>query len=112
MPKDDFERQMSFIIEQQAKFSVDIQKLQESQARTTEDIRKLQEAQARTVEAQERTDGMIRQLIDVNLSLVNHVGAIDERLLKLAESQVHTDRRLDALIDVVDKLTRRNGGAA
>lgn len=103
---------MTFIIDQQAKFSVDIQILREAQARTTADIQMLREAQ-------ERTDGMLRQLIDVNLSLANHVGALDERLLalderliKLADSQAHTDRRLDALIDVVDKLVRRDGGSA
>lgn len=28
---------------------------------------------------------------------------------RLTESQAHTDQRLDALIDVVDKLVRRNG---
>ncbi len=105
---------MAFIIDQQAKFSVGIQMLQEAQARTTADVQKLREAQ-------ERTDGMLRQLIDVNLSLANHVGALDEkllafderllaldeRLIRLAESGAHTDRRLDALIDVVDKLARR-----
>ena len=33
------------------------------------------------------------------------------RIQELRESGAHTDRRLDALISVVDKLTRRNSGA-
>ena len=33
----------------------------------------------------------------------------DERLRELAEAGIHTERRLDALIDTVDKLVRRNG---
>jgi len=33
----------------------------------------------------------------------------DERLRELAEAGTHTDRRLDALIDTMDKLVRRNG---
>jgi hypothetical protein len=32
-----------------------------------------------------------------------------ERMDRLAESQTHTDQRLELLIDVVDKLVRRNG---
>lgn len=34
----------------------------------------------------------------------------DPRIQELRESGAHTDRRLDALISVVDKLTRRNSG--
>lgn len=114
MPNDHIERQMSFIIEQQAKFTVDIQKLEEAQARTTVEIEKLKESQA-------HTDGMLRNLIGVSLSLANHMEASDKRLAKLgeetdrrfrelADSQASTDRRLAALIEAVDKLTRRNGG--
>ena len=104
MIDDHFKKQMNFIVEQQAKFAVDIQRLQESQ---------------------ERTDGMLRKLIDVNFSLANHVDVMDQKLEKLAnyvdvmdrkleklaESQADSDRRLDVLIDVVDKLVRRDGGS-
>jgi hypothetical protein len=34
---------------------------------------------------------------------------VDNILRQRAEAGVHTDRRLDALIDTVDKLVRRNG---
>lgn len=88
---------MQFIIEQQAKFTVDIQKLQERQEATT---------------------AMIRQLVDVSMSLAHHGEETDRRIKELTtahkeltEAQVHTDRRLDALIDVVDKIIHRNGGA-
>ncbi len=33
----------------------------------------------------------------------------DRLIRELAASGAHTDRRLDALIDVVNKLARRNG---
>jgi hypothetical protein len=33
----------------------------------------------------------------------------DELLRQRAEAGAHTERRLDALIDTVDKLVRRNG---
>ena len=96
---DNIESRMNFIIEQQAQFAVDIQLLQERQAETRE---------------------MIRQLVDVTMSLARHAEETDRRLGELgartdarlgalAEAGEHTDRRLDALIDTVDKLVRRNG---
>ena len=85
---DNIESRMNFIIEQQAQFAVDIQLLKE---RETEAL------------------GMIRQLVDVTMSLAHHGEETDRRIRELAESGAHTDRRLDALIDLVDKLTRRNG---
>jgi hypothetical protein len=96
---------MNLIIEQQAQFAVNIQLLKERQAETQ-----------RLIEADRE---MIRQLVDVTMSLARHgeetdrrirdLGVhTDERLRELAEAGVHTDRRLDALIDSVDKLARRN----
>ena len=85
----DFEKIMEFILEQQAKFAVDIQQLRESQARL--------EA------AQERTDGMVRNLVDVCMSLAHHVERLGQALSETAD-------KLNGLIDVVDKLARRDGG--
>jgi inorganic triphosphatase YgiF len=103
---DDVESRMNFIIEQQALFASDIQLLKERES-----------AALRMIEA---NTGMIRQLVDVTMSLARHAEETDERLRalgeetdrrlrELAESGTHTSRRLDGLIDVVDKLTRRNG---
>jgi hypothetical protein len=84
---DNIESRMSFIIEQQAQFTVGIQLLKERQAETRE---------------------MIRQMVDVTMSLAGHAQETDLRLRELAEAGAHTDRRLEALIDTVDKLVRRN----
>jgi len=103
---DKIESRMNFIIEQQAQFATDVQLLKERQT----------EAQ-RMIEA---NSGMIRQLVDVTMSLAHHAEDTDQplrtlgeetdrRIRELAESGGHTDRRLDALIDNVDKLVRRNG---
>ncbi|MGO9275685.1 MAG: hypothetical protein ACLQOO_36510 [Terriglobia bacterium] len=87
MPDDKFEAQMNFILEQQARFSADVQILQESQA---------------------RTDERLRQLVDVSMSLANHIEEIDQRLIRLADGlselrdfQGHSDQRLDMLADIV-----------
>ena len=103
---DNVESRMNFIIEQQARFTADVHVLQERQADAL-----------RMIEA---NSGAIRQLVDVTMSLARHAEETDRRLEEtdrrlgarieqLVESGAHTDRRLDALIDVVDKLTRRNG---
>ena len=100
------ESRMSFILDQHAQFTVDIQLLKERQADTQ-----------RLVDANRE---MIRQLVDVTMSLARHGEETDlrlrefgiqtdERLRELAEAGTHTDRRLDALIDTMDKLVRRNG---
>ena len=103
---DPIEARMNFIIEQQAQFAADIQVLKEQQG---------------------QTQRMIGQLVDVTMSLARHaeetdrglretdrrIREVDERLgarmEQLAEAQAHTDRRLDALINTVDKLVRHNG---
>lgn len=99
---DPIESRMNFIIEQQAQFTADIQILKERQT----------EAQKET----ENIKGMIRQLVDVTMSLARHGEDTDRRfkdtdqlIRELRESQAHSDRRLDALIDTVDKLVHRNG---
>ena len=103
---DNLEARMNFIIEQQAQFATDIQLLKERQA----DAQRMIEANS----------SMIRQLVDVTMSLAHHAEETDRRLRalgeetdrrlrELAESGAHTDRRLDVLIDTVDKLAHRNG---
>ena len=106
---DNIESRMSFIIEQQAQFTVDIQLLKERQAETQ-----------RLIEAERER---VRRMVDVTMSLARHgeetdprlgeLGArTDELLRQRAEAGAHTDRRLDALIDTVDKLVRRNNSRA
>ena len=92
---DNIESRRSFIIEQQAQFTVGIQLLRERQADTQ-----------RLVDADRE---MIRQLVDVTMSLAGHAQETDLRLRELADAGIHTERRLDALIDTVDKLVRHDG---
>jgi len=98
---DPIESRMNFIIEQQAQFAAHMQVLNERQAETF-----------RMIEANTR---MIGQLVDVNLSLARHLEETDRRLgariEQLAEAQTHSEYKLNALIDTVDKLVRRDGGA-
>ncbi|CAN5456940.1 hypothetical protein BH20ACI3_BH20ACI3_24050 [soil metagenome] len=49
----------------------------------------------------------INVIIDFQMQNEEKFGRNEERIAKLVEAQVHTDRRLDALIDIVRK--GRNG---
>lgn len=95
----DIESNMKFIVEQQAQFAADIQLLKERQ----------EQAQKQIDENRIR----IAQLVDVTMSLARHAEETDRRVgarfAELAETQARTDKRLNALIDTVDKLVRRNG---
>lgn len=99
---DDLKARMKFVIEQQAQFAADIQILRERQAETSRHV--------------EANTAMIRQLTDVSLSLAHHLEETDQRvgarIEQLAEAQTNTEYKLNALIDTVDKLVRRDGGAS
>jgi hypothetical protein len=95
----DFESWKANMAEQQAQFWADLRAIEANQAETARLARENREHIAR--------------LIDVCMSLANHGEETDRRLRELGEA---TDRRilelgerLDVLMDVVDKLVKRNG---
>ena len=101
MTPEEMQRTMEFIVEQQAKFTTDIQKLFESDDR-------LRESQATLTAALIRLAEIVEE---------NHKES-DRRFADLTESQKvtdeqlrHTDERLNVLINVVEKqlAARRNG---
>ena len=106
MTDEERQRTMDFIIAQQAQFSVDIQKLKES----TQELRELQKNA--TFKAN-RHDHQLDRLERV-LKLVIKAGVPERKRLReedkrLRESQAHSDKRLDALIDIIRE--QRNGKA-
>ena len=94
MSNEEFERKMAFIVEQQALFASDIERLQESQARTDQVVAQTGEIVAR-------------------LANVTHVGfnEVNAKINALVDSQIHTEENLRNLIAVVDRYFRegRNG---
>jgi chromosome segregation ATPase len=101
---DELEARMKFIIEQQAKFEVDIQLLKERQEETARAQEETAKAIAANTAAIQGNATSIRGLVDVSLSLTRLIE-------RLAEAQTNTEYKLNALIDTVDKLVRRDGGA-
>jgi ElaB/YqjD/DUF883 family membrane-anchored ribosome-binding protein len=101
MTNEEFEKQMEFIVEQQAQFTSDIQQLREAQAQ-------LQATQA-------QTEQLVGRLASVTLEGFKDVNAKIDALVdsqvRLTESQSRTDENLKNLIAVVDRYLSegRNG---
>jgi len=127
---EEFEKRMEFIVEQQAQFAADIQRLEESQAR-------LQEAQTRNEQAVSQMAGTVSRMAEsvsqimeavsqmgqavsetqrvvTRLANVTHAGFQDQSAkinalldshIRLADAQSRTDERLQAMIVKVDALT-------
>jgi len=114
MHNEEVERKMNFIVEQQAQFASDIQRLEESQARTEQVVARTTEAVAHTTEVVARTSETVVQMGDVvtRLANVTHVGFTDlnakmnvlvDAQIRTEENHVHTDEKLRDLIAVVNR---------
>ena len=83
------QRKMDFILDQLAQFASDTEHMKEAAVRITGVIERMTNALSTLADAQIRTE--------------KNFAALAENMTKLAESQAHTDRRLDALIDFVQE---------
>ena len=86
MSNEEFDRKMAFIVDHQAQFASDIQRLQESQARTDQVVAQTGEIVAR-------------------LANVTHVGfnEVNAKINVLVDSQIRTEENLRSLVAVVDR---------
>lgn len=104
MNSDEIQKKMDFIIEQQAQFTVNVQKLEEN-------LQRLEGSQENAEKRMSRLEGAI-------VSLVNIIGdsqkATDEKIKQVAETQskalAETNERLNSLIIVVERfISGKNG---
>jgi hypothetical protein len=111
MTDEERQRAMDFIVEQQAKFSVDIEQINESYRRSEHRFDRDERILKLMIKAGRRARQHMREQDEVFQEQRAHV---DEKFAALAEAQTrteesiaHTDKRLDALIDIVRE--GRNG---
>src|SRR4051812_9608657 len=100
MTDEERQRAMDFIVEQQAKHSIELDKLIESHRRAEHRF--------------DRDERILKLMIRAGRRERRTRSAADERLTKalseLAESQKHSDSKLDALVDIVRR--QQNGRTA
>ncbi len=91
----DIEKTMQFILDTQAH-------LEAVAAQHDERLTRLEASVASVTD-------LVGRLAQAELRLVERMNDLAKRVDDLAVSQAHSDQRLDALVNVVDKLVRRNG---
>lgn len=100
MTEDEMQRKMEFIVEQQAQFTTDIQKMQEAQVQ-------LQEAQAKTENVMLRLANALVTVTERQGELASEVSTMQKKtqiqIDALAERGKETDERLNALINTVER---------
>ncbi len=101
MTQDDIERNIKFIVEQQAQFVTDLHQVREVLHTHSEAITAIIGMVGRIAEAQLRTE----------TNLAEFQRRTETRFAELAEAQRETHERLNAFIVVVEKFISRNGGA-
>jgi hypothetical protein len=103
------ERNVEFIVQQQAQFGADLQQLRETQARS-------EQKWERTAEG----IGALLAIAEIHEREINELGQVqaqaqaraDEQMAENRKQMAETDERLNALINTVERIIseRRNGG--
>jgi len=111
MTDEERQRAMDFIVEQSGKNAVGIEQLLESQRKAELRLERNELRLDRDEYRLDRDERILKLMIKAGRRARQHMREQDERwecrYAELVESGAHTDRRLDALIDVVR--ANRNG---
>lgn len=107
MTNEEIQKTMEFILEQQAQFAVNIQRLQEEQLRETPRVTRLEDSFQLLVQLAETTDTRLDRHESNIGELEANMVKLEANMAVLAEAQAHSDARLSALIDIVRE--GRNG---
>ena len=96
---------MQFILKQQAQFSIDMDKARERMAESDARIIRIEGMQENTARQIEHLGSALVELTEshtrTQAALAEEHTRTQVALRELAEAQAHSDRRLDALIDIV-----------
>ncbi len=98
-----WECQHDFILEQQAKFSAGMDALRQQTEKNEREI----ENNSRQIAA---NSGKIDKRVNVCLSLAHHIERLEASHERLTEAMEQTGYKLNALIEILDKLARRQNG--
>ena len=100
MINEEMQKTMEFILEQQAQFAVNIQRLQEERIRDHPRLTRLEESFQLLVQLAQTTDTRFD-------TVESNTATLETNMAALAAAQTHSEQRLSALIDIVRE--GRNG---
>ncbi|HYG81785.1 MAG TPA: hypothetical protein VD861_15415 [Pyrinomonadaceae bacterium] len=123
MTNEEIEKTMQFILEQQAQFTSNFQKLEESLQKLEESLQKMEESRKRDaaritrleesfqllVRLAESHDERLVTLTEAQIRTNEQIAAIDEQIAAINERTAETDGRLNALIAIVERYISGRG---
>jgi phage shock protein A len=114
MTDDDFQRKADFLLNQQAQSDARLGRLEDIVTRLADAslrrITNFEEKMTALVDAQIRAEDNVSALAGNVSALSGNMDVLSGKMTELAEAQAHTDRKLNALIDIVRE--GREGGSA
>jgi len=105
------EKTMQFILDMQAQLTASAQKHDERLSRLESVAAQHDERLTRLEASVATVTDLVGRLAQAEIRLVERMDRLAQEMERLGESQAYTDQRLNALIDIVDKLIQRNGSA-
>lgn len=109
MSNEEMQKTIEFILEQQAQFLTRVEKDEARLTRLEDAFVTLVRIAQISDERQDTLEERIGTLTEKLTALADAQVLVDTKLAELAESQTHTDQRLNALIDVVDRYISKKG---
>ena len=107
MTNEEMQRTMEFVLNQQARFSEGMEQLRESHAQAEKRISNLETGFVNIVNAVADITKIQQALAERVTQLAEAQARQAEAHTQLAESLAHTDQRMNALIDIIERW--RNG---
>jgi hypothetical protein len=104
MTNEEMQKTMEFILEHQAQFAVNIQRLQEERLRDQPRLARLEESFQLLVQLAQTTN---TRLDTLESTTGPRLETLESNMAALAAAQAHSEERLSALIDIVRE--GRNG---
>ncbi len=108
MTNEEIQKTMGFILEQQAQFAVNIQRLQEERLRDHPRLTRLEESFQLLVQLAQNTDTRLDRLESTTTTLESAATVLESNMATLAAAQTHTDERFSALTLCGQILGKRN----
>ena len=108
----DVERTIAFLLEEDARNDLRWAKADERWAKADARWAVADARLSRLEQVVRLNNRVVTRLVRYGVSLRSDVRRLDKAMARVNEKLAETDDKLNALVDVVDKMIRRNGGSA